>query len=155
MVQYLDILQRRFLHEEVAASVQNRAEYREDLKVIENKEVTAHEREQAEHRVKQEVLRHGAWIGHGDLLTYKMFYVAKSLRQHSVTAFERLDFLEIFRLQLFHMKMAKVFQDFKSCLKRETNLEDEGSLAWISNILGMDWVSNNAQKIKVGFGNYH
>ena len=69
MVQYLDILQRRFLHEEVAASVQNRAEYREDLKVIENKEVTAHEREQAEHRVKQEVLRHGVWIGHGDLAT--------------------------------------------------------------------------------------
>ena len=45
--------------------------------------------------------------------------------------------------------MAKVFQDYKFCLKKEQNLEDVGSLAWFINILGLDWVSNNAQKIKV------
>ena len=49
--------------------------------------------------------------------------------------------------------MAKVFQDFKFCLKKEQNLEDVGSLAWFTNILGLDWVSNNAQKIKVNMFN--
>ena len=80
MVQYLDILQRRFLYEEVAASVKNKAEYIKDLELVEDKVVTAEVREQAEHRVKLEVLRHGVWVGHGDLLTVKMFYTAKSLR---------------------------------------------------------------------------
>ena len=47
------------------------------------------------------------------------------------------------------MKMAKVFQDYKFCLQKEQNLDDEITLAWICNILGLDWVSNNAQKIKV------
>ena len=60
-----------------------------------------------------------------------------------------MDFLEIFRLQLFHMKMAKVFQDYKFCLKEEQNLEDEGTLSWFATIQGLDWVSNKAQKIKV------
>ena len=80
MVEYLDILQRRFLHEEVAAGMDDISGYREDLKLIEDKEVSIKEREDAENRVKQEVLRHGSWVGHGDLLTVKMFYTAKSLR---------------------------------------------------------------------------
>ena len=80
MVMYLDILQRKFLHQEVAASVQNKSEYLEDLKLVEDKLVSVRVREQAEQRVRREVLRHGVWVGHGDLLTVKMFYTAKSLR---------------------------------------------------------------------------
>jgi hypothetical protein len=79
MVEYLDILQMKYLHE-VAEGAENKIEYLEDLKIIKDKDVSVREREEAEERVKKEVLRHGVWIGHGDLLTMKMFYVAKSLR---------------------------------------------------------------------------
>ena len=80
MVQYLDILQRKFLHEEVAAGVEDKSEYIKDLKTIEDRDASDTVRKEAEDRVKKEVLRHGSWIGHGDLLTVKMFYIAKSLR---------------------------------------------------------------------------
>ena len=80
MVQYLDILQRKFLHEEVAAGVEDKSEYIKDLKTIEDRDASDTVRKEAEDRVKKEVLRHGSWIGHEDLLTVKMFYIAKSLR---------------------------------------------------------------------------
>ena len=80
MVAYLDIVQKKFLHEEVAAGVENKTDYLKDLKMIENKDMSVEMREEAESRVKKEVLRQGVWIGNGDLLTCKMFYVAKSLR---------------------------------------------------------------------------
>ena len=82
-----------------------------------------------------------------------------------MTALERFDYLEIFRLQLFHMKMAKVdfvvylttlirlyifqvMQDYKFCMKSEQNLDDEGTLGYIAAILGLAFASNDPQKIK-------
>ena len=66
-------------------------------------------REAAEARTKQSVKWFGVWIGHGDALTFKMFWMsAKALTQGGVTALERLDYLEIFRVQLLHLKMNKV-----------------------------------------------
>ena len=79
-VQYLDNVQRNYLEKEVAESVQDKDKYFKDLKtaydVNENEEV----REAAIDRLKVESVRHGVWIGHGDLLTMSMFYVALSLR---------------------------------------------------------------------------
>ena len=65
-----------------------------------------------------------------------------------MTAIERLEFLEIFRIQLLHTKMAKVMQDFKFCMQSEQNLDDKGTLGNIAAILGLDWASNEANKIK-------
>ena len=79
MVEYLDNIQMEFLLE-VAEGAHNKHEYLDDITIIQDKDVSVTVREQAEDRVKREVRRHGSWIGHGDLLTMKMFYVAKSLR---------------------------------------------------------------------------
>ena len=80
MVEYMDVLQRRFLEVEVAESVEKREEYLDDVKLAYNAKASMIEREAAIDRIKKEVLQHGVWIGHGDLLTMKMFYTAKSLR---------------------------------------------------------------------------
>ena len=80
MVEYLDKVQRQFLEVEVAESAENKEEYLADVKLACNVNATYEIREAAENRIKNEVLKHGVWIGHGDLLTVKMFYVAKSLR---------------------------------------------------------------------------
>ena len=53
--------------------------------------------EDAEKRVHSVVLDAGEYVGHGDLLTFQQFYVAKRLCQGSVTAIERLEFVRYFR----------------------------------------------------------
>ena len=80
MVEYLDSVQKKYLLDEVAAGALDKKQYLQDIKIIQDKDVSVRSREEAEERVKEEVLRHGVWVGHGDLLTMKMFYVAKSLR---------------------------------------------------------------------------
>ena len=80
MVMYLDNTQKRFLEVEVAESVEDRDEYLRDVAIAYNVKADTVVREEAIKRIKEEVLRHGVWIGHGDLLTVKMFYTAKSLR---------------------------------------------------------------------------
>ena len=80
MVMYLDNTQKRFLEIEVAESVEDRGEYLKDVALAYNVKADAMVREEAIQRIKKEVLRHGVWVGHGDLLTVKMFYTAKSLR---------------------------------------------------------------------------
>ena len=76
----MDVLQRRFLEIEVAESVVNKEEYLRDVKLAYNVKASIVVREAAIERIKEEVLRHGVFVGHGDLLTMKMFYTAKSLR---------------------------------------------------------------------------
>ena len=80
MVEYLDKIQKKFLEVEVAESVDKKEEYLADVKLAYDLNSPMDIREGAINRIKKEVLRHGVWIGHGDLLTMKMFYVAKSLR---------------------------------------------------------------------------
>ena len=80
MVEYLDNVQMKFLVDEVAQGASDKEEFLKDLKLVTNKDTPEELREDAEDRIKKEVLRHGVWIGHGDLLTMKMFYVAKCLR---------------------------------------------------------------------------
>ena len=80
MVQYLSDVQMKFLVDEVAEGAENKKSFMDDLKLALDKDISDELRENAELRIKSEVTRHGSWIGHGDLLTMKMFYVAKSLR---------------------------------------------------------------------------
>ena len=80
MVQYLANVQMKFLVDEVAEGAQNKDAFLADLKLATDQSTADDTREAAEIRIKNEVVHHGIWIGHGDLLTMKMFYVAKSLR---------------------------------------------------------------------------
>ena len=66
------------------------------------------EREAAEHRVKLVVLQHGELIGHGDLMTFQKVRQALMAQADEVRALDRLDFIGIFRLQIFHLVMSKV-----------------------------------------------
>ena len=81
MVEYFDKIQWNFLVDEVAESDTTDKEiFFADLKLTTDKSAEDNVREDAELRIKEAVHRHGVWVGSGDLLTMKMFYVAKSLR---------------------------------------------------------------------------
>ena len=111
------------------------------LKIIEDPEADEEEREIAEEIVKKAVLEFGEWIGHGDLLTVKMIQEARMLMVGSVTAFGRLEFLGPFRIQMLHMKMKKISQDYAICIKNDCNLDDILSLPWLTELTRMK-VSN-------------
>ena len=82
MVQYLSDVQMKFLVEEVAEGAVNKNQFMDDLNLVTAKDTHDQLREEAEERIRKEVIHHGEWVGHGDLLTMKMFYVAKSLRYY-------------------------------------------------------------------------
>lgn len=107
MVSLCEDLQNEFLDLLQSHSPDNE-EFKQDLLHI-RREVPANEaprdkaeRLKAEQRVKLVVLQHGERIGHGDLLTYQKVNTAKLMRSQSVRAIDRLEYLGIFRLQLFH-----------------------------------------------------
>ena len=79
-VEYLDKVQRNYLEKQVSESVENQEEYFRDLKVAYDVDSELEAREPAINRLEKESIRHGVWVGGGDLLTMKMFYVALSLR---------------------------------------------------------------------------
>ena len=91
----------------VAEQVLDKKGFLQDLKIIKSEDFEEQTLKDAEKRVHKEVLDAGEYVGHGDLLTFQQFYVAKRLCQGSVTAVERLEFLRYFRIGLFHMKMSK------------------------------------------------
>ena len=62
----------------------------------------------AERRVKSAVTLAGEMICHGDLLTEVRFDSCKRLRRMCVSAVERFDFMRVFRLGTFHLRMNKV-----------------------------------------------
>ena len=111
------------------------AQYAQDLDRIQV-EITGEEtpqerveREAAEHRVKLVVLQHGELIGHGDLMTFQKVRQAVMAQADEVRALDRLDFIGIFRLQIFHLVMSKVCTDIKAAMPNMTMVEDKGSLA--------------------------
>ena len=109
-------------------------------------------REAAEKRVHQEVERFGRWIGYGDALTFKAFHLGvKALSRGNCTAYERLEFLGHFRLALFHAKMNKIYMDFPVMMPRRAMMEDEGSLAELVAIAGIQGISTEDKKIGNAF----
>ena len=101
----------------------------------------------SEDKVKKACLEFGEWVGHGDLLTVKMIMEAMLLMSGSATAFGRLEFLGPVRLQMLHMKMKKVSQDYSLCMPHEVNFDDVLSLAWLTSLTRMK-VSNKEKDIK-------
>ena len=130
------------------------AQYAQDLDRIQV-EITGEEtpqerveREAAEHRVKLVVLQHGELIGHGDLMTFQKVRQAVMAQADEVRALDRLDFIGIFRLQIFHLVMSKVCTDIKAAMPNMTMVEDKGSLANAAALLGiLEWFSNKKQVI--------
>ena len=90
-----------------AELVPNKLEFLEDLKLIQSEDCEAFAREAAEKRIHAEVLEAGEYIGNGDYLTFQKFYDAKRSLQSAVTALERMEFINYFKVALFHMKMNK------------------------------------------------
>ena len=109
-------------------------------------------REDAEERVRKQVERFGRWIGYGDALTYKQFWLgAKALAQGNCTAFERLEYLSHFRLALFHAKMNKVNMDYPCMMPRKSMLEDEGTMPEMVALAGIQGISTEEKKISNSF----
>lgn len=59
----------------------------------------------------------------------------------------RLEYLGPFRLQLLHMKMKKIAQDYAECMKNENNFDDKLSVPWLSSLSRVK-VSNKSKDIK-------
>ena len=146
MIKLLVRIQRQFLNA-VAKTQQLDPSFAKMLTLLEEPEADLEEREKAEEHVKSVVQRYGEWIGGGDLLTVKMVQEARMLMAGSATAFGRLEFLGPFRLQLLHMKMKKICQDYGACMKQEINFDDKISLPWMAALTRVK-VSNKAKEIK-------
>ena len=146
MIKLMIRIQRQFLCV-VAKSVENKKEFKEKLRLLEDVDADTEAREKAEEEVMEVVQKFGIWIGAGDLLTVKMVQEATMLMSGSATAFGRLEFLGPFRLQLFHMKMKKICQDFSACMKNTINFDDKISLPWLTALTRVK-VSNKAKDIK-------
>ena len=123
-------------------------QYFQDLKMIMSLEITHDEREAAEERIKVEVKNAGDLICHGDLLTKERFETVKRLAQSGVSAIERFEFMPIFRIGMFHLRMNKTIQDIECGMPVAVNVEDELSLGFFRTILGLNKISNDAENIK-------
>ena len=155
MFKIMDSLQLEYLNL-VGQQAENREEYFSDLELMMSVDCEASKRKAAEKRIAIEVLRTGEMICHGDYLTNIRFETCKRLKQGSVTAFERYDFMKIFRLGMFHLRMNKTIQDIESGIPNEVNIEDELSLGWFRTELGLNQISNKEDKIKkCGQYEYH
>ena len=105
-------------------------------------------REDAEKRVDKEVERFGRWIGYGDALTFKMFWLGvKALAQGNCTAFERLEYLAHFRIAMFHAKMNKTYMDYPIMMPKRAMMEDEGTMPELVAIAGIPGISIEEKKI--------
>ena len=57
------------------------------------------------------------------------------------------EFLGPFKLQLLHMKMKKICQDYGACMKQEMNFDDNISLPWMAALTRVK-VSNKARELR-------
>ena len=108
MIKMASDLQREFLTS-LATSRPEDHQLQEDLvKIYEDVEEEETEddlslRVAAEERVMLVVQQHGERVGHGDLLTFQNFRQAVLWRVSCTRAVDRLDYLGVFRMQIFHL----------------------------------------------------
>ena len=139
-------IQRQFLRR-VALSKENDPVFLGLLKDLEDPDISEDDRKKSEKLVMDAVLEYGEWIGHGDLLTVKMVLEAKKAMSNSSTAFGQLAFLGPFRIQLLHMKMRKISQDYGQCMPNLINFDDVVTLPWCAALCRFQ-VSNKGKDIK-------
>ena len=97
MIKICKTLQSDFLYL-TAEHVSNKEAFLCDLKLAHDIDSDIIEREAAEKRLHDEVKAAGVYIGHGDQLTFQKFSDAKRLCRSGVTALERMEYVEYFRL---------------------------------------------------------
>ena len=145
-IQLLIKIQRSYL-EAVALFMGNCPKFLRLLKLLVDENVDEETREAAEVTVKEACLKYGELILHGDLLTVKMVQEAMKLMSGSATAFGRLEFIGPCSLQLLHMKMKKVTQDYQLCMPSEVNYDDVVTLPWMTAMARLR-ISNKEKDIK-------
>ena len=112
-------------------------EFMKLISYLEDPDIDEETREMAESKVKEACMEYGELILHGDLLTVKMIQEAKLIMSGSSTAFGKLEFIGPCRIQLMHMKMKKVCQDYYLAWKNEINYDDILSLPFVTALTGM------------------
>ena len=132
----------------IGEQVAEKDEYYKDIKTILSAESPADIREAAEIRVKLEEKKAGVLICHGDQLTKERFESCKRLAQSGVSAVERFEFMPVFRIGMFHLRMNKSIMDIESGMKGLVNVEDELSLGYFRTVLGLNSITNKAENIK-------
>ena len=152
MIKIMDLLQWQQL-KIVGQQVEDKDAYERDLKVIYSSNAEQSVRIEAEQRIMKAVIAAGEPICHGDLLTEVRFESCKRLKRMCVSAVERFDFLRIFRLGTFHLRMNKTIQDICGCMRSEVNVDDVPSCGFFKTILGLHYISNDPEYIKKD-GNY-
>ena len=136
MFMIMDSLQRKhlgFLLKQASDPVR----FSEDLKLIYDVECGVETREAAENRVKVVENKAGILICHGDKLTKERFETCKRLAQSGASAVERFEFMPVFRIGMFHLRMNKTIKDLESCMPMLVNVEDELSLGYFRTTLGL------------------
>ena len=104
-LQYLNLIR-----EQVA----NKEEYFKDLNTILSVDSQPDKRAAAEKRIKLEEKKAGVLICHGDQLTKERFESCKRLAQSGASAVERFEFMPVFRIGMFHLRMNKSIMDIES-----------------------------------------
>ena len=147
MIKIMELLQWEYLNL-VGEQVENKSEFKKDLMTIYSTAGDKEDREEAEARVHEEVKKAGVMILHGDLLTDVRFETCKRLRRMCVSATERFDYMNIFRLGTFHLYMNKVIQDIVAGMKQEVNVDEILSYGYFKTVLGLNHISNQPDFIK-------
>ena len=71
---------------------------------------------------------------------------ARLMRAGSVRAIDRLDFMGLFRVQLFHLEMAKCAADILAAAPDINKNDDRGFLGNLLTLVGVDGRFSNLKK---------
>ena len=103
MFRIMNNLQLEYLNM-IGEQADDKVKYFEDLRKILSVECDKETREASEMRIKEQEKKSGVFIAHGDQLTAERFESCKRLKQGSASAFERYEFMQIFRVGMFHLR---------------------------------------------------
>ena len=87
------------------------------------------------------------------MLTFQKVNQADLLQASCVRAIDRNDFAGVFRLQLFHLEMAKCAADVQAAMPNANAVDEKGTWANIIAKLAILWFTNSKKKL-VRCGNY-
>ena len=139
MFKIMHSLQLRYLNL-LIEQAEDMEQTKEDINLLSNSEVSVTVREEAEKRMKLVEKKAGVLICHGDQLTKERFENCKRLAQSGVTALERFEFMPVFRLGMFHLRMNKSIQDLECGMPTLVNVEDDLSLGYMRTVLGLTYI---------------
>ena len=126
--------------EHLAEQAPDKELFMQDLSLITSLESDPENRVAAEERIKAVEKKAGVLICHGDQLTKERFETCKRLAQSGVSAVERFEFMPVFRIGMFHLRMNKTIQDIEAGMPVLVNIDDELSLGYFRTVLGLSFI---------------